>query len=122
MSGAPWPAEVQCKLTPGLEGVFCAIGLTIASVDLVVVRIISFELLYGRVVLQHGRRRLVRVGVMLLRGDEIQPSSLFASALSVFRLAHHPDIRDSQDHENQSLHDADDCAQGVEGQWENQLG
>ena len=66
---------------PGLEDVSCAIGLTIASVDLVVVRIISFELLYGWVVLQHGRRRLVRVGVMLLRGDKIQPSSLFASAL-----------------------------------------
>ena len=35
----------------------------IASVDLFVVRTISFKLLYGLVILRHARRRLVRIGV-----------------------------------------------------------
>jgi transposase InsO family protein len=35
----------------------------IASLDLFVVRTISFKLLYGLVILQHGRRRLAGVGV-----------------------------------------------------------
>ena len=35
----------------------------IASLDLFVVRTISFKLLYGLVILQHGRRRLARVGI-----------------------------------------------------------
>ncbi len=33
----------------------------IASIDLFVVRIISFRLLYGLVILRHARRRLVRI-------------------------------------------------------------
>jgi len=35
----------------------------IASIDLFVVRTISFKLLYGLVILRHARRRLVRIGV-----------------------------------------------------------
>jgi len=35
----------------------------IASLDLFVVRTISFKLLYGLVILRHARRRLVRIGV-----------------------------------------------------------
>jgi hypothetical protein len=35
----------------------------IASIDLFVVRTISFKLLYGLVVLSHARRRLVRIAV-----------------------------------------------------------
>jgi len=35
----------------------------IASLDLFVVRTISFKLLYGLVILHHGRRRIARVGV-----------------------------------------------------------
>ena len=35
----------------------------IASVDLFVVRTISFKLIYGLVILRHARRRLVRIGV-----------------------------------------------------------
>ena len=35
----------------------------IASIDLFIVRTISFKLLYGLVILQHGRRRLARVSV-----------------------------------------------------------
>ena len=35
----------------------------IASVDLFVVRTISFKLLYGLVILRHARRRLVRIAV-----------------------------------------------------------
>jgi transposase InsO family protein len=35
----------------------------IASIDLFVVRTVSFKLLYGLVILRHSRRRLVRVGV-----------------------------------------------------------
>jgi hypothetical protein len=35
----------------------------IASIDLFVVRTISFKLLYALVILHHGRRRLVTVGV-----------------------------------------------------------
>src|SRR5215472_8559844 len=35
----------------------------IASIDLFVVRAISFKLLYGLVILRHGRRRLVRIAV-----------------------------------------------------------
>jgi hypothetical protein len=35
----------------------------IASIDLFVVRTISFKLLYGLVILRHARRRLVRVAV-----------------------------------------------------------
>jgi transposase InsO family protein len=35
----------------------------IASLDLFVVRIISFKLLYGLVILRHARRRLVTIGV-----------------------------------------------------------
>ncbi len=36
----------------------------IASIDLFVVRTISFKLLYGLVILRHARRRLVRISVM----------------------------------------------------------
>jgi transposase InsO family protein len=35
----------------------------IASLDLFVVRTISFKLLYGLVILRHGRRRLARIGI-----------------------------------------------------------
>jgi hypothetical protein len=35
----------------------------IASIDLFVVRTISFKLLYGPVILRHARRRLVSIGV-----------------------------------------------------------
>ena len=35
----------------------------IASIDLFVVRTISFKLLYGLVILRHARRKLVRIGV-----------------------------------------------------------
>ncbi len=35
----------------------------IASIDLFVVRTISFKLLYGLVILRHARRRLVKIGV-----------------------------------------------------------
>jgi len=35
----------------------------IASIDLFLVRTISFKLLYGLVILRHGRRRLARIGV-----------------------------------------------------------
>ena len=35
----------------------------IASIDLFVVRTISFKLLYGLVILGHARRRLITVGV-----------------------------------------------------------
>jgi len=35
----------------------------IASLDLFVVRTISFKLLYGLVILRHARRRLVRISV-----------------------------------------------------------
>ena len=35
----------------------------IASIDLFVVRTISFKLLYGLVILRHARRRLMRIGV-----------------------------------------------------------
>jgi hypothetical protein len=35
----------------------------IASLDLFIVRTVSFKLLYGLVILQHGRRRLARVSV-----------------------------------------------------------
>ena len=35
----------------------------IASIDLFVVRTISFKLLYGLVILRHARRRLVRISV-----------------------------------------------------------
>ena len=37
--------------------------LGIASIDLFVVRTISFKLLYGLVILRHARRRVVRIGV-----------------------------------------------------------
>jgi hypothetical protein len=38
-------------------------GAGIASIDLFVVRTISFNLLYGLVILRHARRRLVSIGV-----------------------------------------------------------
>ena len=38
-------------------------GAGIASIDLFVVRTISFKLLYGLVILRHARRRLVRISV-----------------------------------------------------------
>ena len=38
-----------------------AVGM--AAIDLFVVRTISFKLLYGLVILHHGRRRLVRIAV-----------------------------------------------------------
>src|SRR5580704_838946 len=40
----------------------------------------------------------------------------------IVRMARHPDVRDRQDHEDQRLHDADDRAQRVESQRNDQLG
>ena len=43
---------------------FCAITAAgIASLDLFVVRTISFKLLYGLVILRHARRRLITIAV-----------------------------------------------------------
>ena len=45
----------------------------IASIDLFVVRTISFKLLYGLVILGHLRRRLIRVAVTTNPTDEWPP-------------------------------------------------
>ena len=51
-------------------------GAGIASIDLFVVRTISFKLLYGLVILRHARRRLVSISVTNNPTAESQPSAL----------------------------------------------
>jgi transposase InsO family protein len=61
--GAVHDQETEAAL-PGLEDLPaqpCPAG--IASIDLFVVRTISFKLLYGLVILRHARRRLVSISV-----------------------------------------------------------
>jgi hypothetical protein len=48
---------------PGLEAFLRNHAPETASIDLFVVRTISFKLLYGLVILRHARRRLVSISV-----------------------------------------------------------
>src|ERR1700674_2925436 len=56
---------VRCRRPPsqGWKTFLCNHAAGIASLDLFVVRTISFKLLYGLVILRHARRRLVRISV-----------------------------------------------------------
>jgi transposase InsO family protein len=47
----------------GWKAFLCNHAAGIASIDLFVVRTVSFKLLYGRVILRHARRRLVTISV-----------------------------------------------------------
>jgi hypothetical protein len=57
------PPEAGAATIPRLEDVPLHHAAGIASIDLFVVRTISFRLLYGLVILRHARRRLVTVSV-----------------------------------------------------------
>jgi hypothetical protein len=56
-----WNSIEKCSTRPGRILRNHAAG--IASLDLFVVRTISFKLLYGLVILRHARRRLVSIRV-----------------------------------------------------------
>jgi len=60
--GAVHDQETEAAL-PGLEDIPANHAAGIASIDLFVVRTISFKLLYGLVILRHARRRLVSISV-----------------------------------------------------------
>ena len=66
----------------------------IASLDLFVVRTISFKLLYGLVILRHARRRLVRVSVTSNpRPASIRPSNSRGSLAANLRITSASKIR-----------------------------
>ena len=59
----PYPRLEDMGRPPGWKTFLSDYGAGIASINLFVVRTISFKLLYGLVILRHARRRLVSISV-----------------------------------------------------------